>query len=88
MLGGVFGRIVPAFMPDGLVSSPQAFAVAGMAAMMAGVVRGFGVALPVVIVTESGSVPTSPPGARCAPPSPRVGWSWAATAPAATSRSA
>ncbi len=39
MLGGAFGRVVDSFFPIGTVSDPQAYAIAGMAAVMAGVVR-------------------------------------------------
>jgi CIC family chloride channel protein len=39
MLGGAFGSIVAAIAPASLVGGPTAYAIAGMAAMMAGVVR-------------------------------------------------
>ncbi|MCB9450303.1 MAG: chloride channel protein [Anaerolineaceae bacterium] len=39
MLGGGFGLLVVDLVPDHLTSSPQAYAIVGMAAMMAGVVR-------------------------------------------------
>ncbi len=39
MLGGAFGRLVTGILPANLTGSPQAYAIAGMAAMMAGVVR-------------------------------------------------
>ena len=39
MLGGAFGRIVDSFFPVGAVSDSRAYSIAGMAAVMAGVVR-------------------------------------------------
>jgi CIC family chloride channel protein len=39
MLGGAFGRVVDTFIPESIVGNPQAYAIAGMAAVMAGVVR-------------------------------------------------
>ncbi|HVU09775.1 MAG TPA: chloride channel protein [Phototrophicaceae bacterium] len=39
MLGGAFGRIVTAVIPVGNVSDPRTYAIAGMAAVMSGVVR-------------------------------------------------
>ncbi len=39
MLGAAFGQIVNTLFPAGAVSDPQAYAIAGMAAVMAGVVR-------------------------------------------------
>ncbi len=39
MFGGAFGRIVTSIFPVGEVSDPRTYAIAGMAAVMAGVVR-------------------------------------------------
>ncbi len=39
MLGGAFGRIINSIFQSGALSDPQAYAIAGMAAVMAGVVR-------------------------------------------------
>jgi CIC family chloride channel protein len=39
MLGGAFGRLLEQILPVDGLSNPQGFAIAGMAAMMAGVVR-------------------------------------------------
>jgi CIC family chloride channel protein len=39
MLGGAFGHFITHIVPDHLAGSPQAYAIVGMAAMMAGVVR-------------------------------------------------
>ncbi len=39
MLGSAFGHLMTDLVPDHLTSSPQAYAIVGMAAMMAGVVR-------------------------------------------------
>lgn len=39
MIGGAFGLLSASVFPEALVGSPQAYAIAGMAAMMAGVVR-------------------------------------------------
>ncbi|MEO8396965.1 MAG: chloride channel protein, partial [Chloroflexota bacterium] len=39
MLGGAFGKIIDSFFPVGAVSDSRAYAIAGMAAVMAGVVR-------------------------------------------------
>ncbi|MBI5666474.1 MAG: chloride channel protein [Chloroflexi bacterium] len=39
MLGGAFGLLAANLLPDSLTGSPQAYAIAGMAAVMAGVVR-------------------------------------------------
>jgi len=39
VLGGAFGRIVVGLLPVSLVGNPQGYAIAGMAAMMGGVVR-------------------------------------------------
>ncbi len=39
MFGSVFGRVIAALDTGRLISDPQAFAIVGMAAMMAGVVR-------------------------------------------------
>jgi CIC family chloride channel protein len=38
-LGGAFGRVVDAMFPGGAVSDPRAYAIAGMAASLAGVIR-------------------------------------------------
>src|SRR5690606_34257745 len=39
MFGSAFGRLLAIFRVNGAISDPQAFAIVGMAAMMAGVVR-------------------------------------------------
>ncbi len=39
MLGGAFGRVINSIFQSGAISDPQAYAIAGMAAVMAGVVR-------------------------------------------------
>ncbi len=39
MLGGAFGRIVTQYLPHGASADPQAYAIAGMAAVMGGIVR-------------------------------------------------
>lgn len=39
MLGGAFGRVIEGLFPGGGLSDPQAYAIAGMAAAMSGVIR-------------------------------------------------
>jgi CIC family chloride channel protein len=39
MLGSAFGKVIDAIFPVGTVSDPRAYAIAGMAAVMSGVVR-------------------------------------------------
>ncbi|MCC6906252.1 MAG: chloride channel protein, partial [Anaerolineae bacterium] len=39
MIGGAFGRVVTQFFDPAMVGDPQAYAIAGMAGMMAGVLR-------------------------------------------------